>query len=193
MHSNHSSAIRYHFRQPGSRLRGPIRYAIGQTALGAVLIGHSQPGVCAIFLDDQACALPPLLRAAFPGTELREAPQLLRHEMCQILDLLHGKNIEDRLTLDIGGTAFQQKVWRALCDIPAGQTRSYAQLAAQLGAPQAARAVGSACAANLLAVAIPCHRVLRHDGSITGYRWGAERKRALLDRELAPRMDLALS
>jgi O-6-methylguanine DNA methyltransferase len=113
--------------------------------------------------------------------------------MCQILDLLHGKNIEDRLTLDIGGTAFQQKVWRALCDIPAGQTRSYAQLAAQLGAPQAARAVGSACAANLLAVAIPCHRVLRHDGSITGYRWGAERKRALLDRELAPRMDLALS
>lgn len=185
MQSPHSFAFGYNFRIPGSQAQGPIRYAIGQAAIGAVLIGQSRPGICAIFLDEQAQALPGQLRAAFPGAELRAESQSLQPELNLILAFLNGDAVQGSVMLDIGGTAFQQKVWRALCDIPAGQTRSYAALAAQLGAPRAARAVGSACAANLLAVAIPCHRVLRNDGSITGYRWGAQRKRALLAKEHA--------
>ena len=184
---------------PGDKLAGPLRYAIGHSASGLVLLGRSQRGICAIFLGDDAADLRTQLARAFPEEVFHEDAQGLSTDMRLVIDLIDhsGGEAEGRpaaeasmaaqhtgtIDLDVGGTPFQQKVWRALCAIPAGQTISYTQLAQSLGLPTAVRAVASACAANVLAVAIPCHRVLRSDGSISGYRWGVARKRALLDRE----------
>ncbi|MGE8320531.1 MAG: methylated-DNA--[protein]-cysteine S-methyltransferase [Comamonas sp.] len=175
-----ASSFEYHFRAPGSRVQGPLRFAMGQAAPGLVLVGRSRHGICAILLGDDAQALQEQLGEAFPGAALQADQPGLQHELQQVVDLLDRGWPAGIVHLDVGGTAFEQQVWQALCGIPAGHTRSYREVAQGLGAPQAFRAVAGACASNVLAVAIPCHRVLRSDGSAGGYRWGIERKRALL-------------
>ncbi|MFT7773922.1 methylated-DNA--[protein]-cysteine S-methyltransferase [Roseateles sp.] len=183
--------FKYNFRAPGSQVEGPIRSAIGRTVLGQLIVGRSSRGICAIFLGDDARALQEQLAAAFPGVELQTDQAALARELGQVVAFIDKDNAEGVIDLDIGGTLFQQKVWHALCGIPVGKTRSYADVAHDLGVPEAVRAVAGACAANVLAIAIPCHRVVRGDGSISGYRWGIERKRALLDGEAAEAVELA--
>ncbi|TAN11806.1 MAG: methylated-DNA--[protein]-cysteine S-methyltransferase [Burkholderiaceae bacterium] len=185
MKTRSASAFNYHFRTLGSPVQGPIRFAIGQTTRGEVLIGQGARGICAIFLGDDARALRSQLAAAFPGAQLRADPASLQSPLGQVIDFIDTGTPRGAIDLDIGGTAFEQEVWRALCAIPTGTTRSYGEVARDLGMPKAARAVARACAANVLAIAIPCHRVVRSDGSISGYRWGVERKRALLAGEAA--------
>ncbi|CAB3841291.1 methylated-DNA--[protein]-cysteine S-methyltransferase [Achromobacter anxifer] len=178
-----TATFKYDFRAPGSQVEGPVRYAIGQTVLGKVLVARSQRGVCAIFLGEDEPALRDQLIAEFPDAETRADQALLARELNQVVGFIDKDTAEGVINLDIGGTAFEQKVWHALCGIPAGKTRSYGDVARDLGVPEAVRAVAGACAANVLAIAIPCHRVVRRDGSISGYRWGVERKRALLAGE----------
>lgn len=175
--------LKYNFRAPNSQVSGPIRYATGQVVRGYVLIGRSQLGICAIFLADDEASLRDQLASAFPNNQLIPAQTELVRELGQVIAFIDKDTAEGILDLDIGGSSFQQKVWQALCGIPAGQTRSYREVAEHLGVPEAVRAVAGACAANVLAIAIPCHRVVRSDGSISGYRWGVERKRALLAEE----------
>jgi AraC family transcriptional regulator of adaptative response/methylated-DNA-[protein]-cysteine methyltransferase len=170
------------YRTSGS-LPEAIGYAIGDCDLGAVLVARSPQGICAVFLDDDAPGLRMQLAQAFPAAALEEIPQLLQADLEQVIRLIHQQSVAAPITLDVGGTAFQQQVWAALCEIPAGQTRTYTQLAGSIGAPKAVRAVASACAANMLAMLIPCHRIVRSDGSLSGYRWGVQRKRAQLLRE----------
>ncbi|MBO1016441.1 methylated-DNA--[protein]-cysteine S-methyltransferase [Achromobacter sp. SD115] len=177
--------FKYHFRAPGCHVEGPIRFAIGNTVLGLVVVGRSQRGICAIFLGEDAEALRGQLASAFPGTALQADQAALTRELSQVIAFIDKDTAEGVINLDIGGTAFEQKVWQALCGIPAGKTRSYGDVARDLGVPEAVRAVAGACAANVLAIAIPCHRVVRRDGSVSGYRWGVERKRALLAMESA--------
>ncbi|RZS78907.1 methylated-DNA--[protein]-cysteine S-methyltransferase [Pigmentiphaga kullae] len=177
------SMFKYDFRAPGSQVEGPIRFAVGQAALGEVLVARSRRGICAIFLGEEARALSDQLTAAFPNIELQPDQASLRHELGQIIGFIDQDASQGVINLDIGGTAFQQKVWQVLCGIPAGKIRSYSDVARDLGVPEAVRAVAGACAANVLAIAIPCHRVVRRDGSISGYRWGVERKRTLLTKE----------
>ena len=147
-----------------------------------VLAGKTELGICAILLGADRDALRAELATAFPDATL----QAIR-DRCNLSwppsPPISTTATPTPLALDVGGTAFQQQVWQALAAIPAGQTRSYGELARQLGAPDASRAVAGACAANVLAVAIPCHRVVRGDGALSGYRWGVERKRALLAGE----------
>lgn len=177
--------LKYNFRAPDSQLEGPIRFAIGQTTLARILIGRSQRGICAIFPGEDEQALHEQLAAAFPGVEQQPSQVSLRHELHQVIAFVDKDSYEGGVDLDIGGSPFEQKVWQALCGIPAGKTRSCSEVARDLGVPEAVRAVARACAANVLAIAIPCHRVVRSDGSISGYRWGVERKRALLAEESA--------
>lgn len=160
-----------------------IRFAVGQCSLGAILVAASQRGVCAIALGDDAALLLRDLQDRFPRAELIGADDGFEQWVAQVVGLVEMPQRALALPLDVQGTAFQQRVWQALQQIPYGSTLSYSELAQRIGAPKAARAVAQACAANPLAVAIPCHRVLRNDGSLSGYRWGIERKRALLLRE----------
>lgn len=160
-----------------------IRYATAPSSLGLVIVGATAKGVCAIFLGDDEATLVQELRNRFPQSSLSPADA----DFNKLLDLVIA-NIEmphkaDALPLDIRGTAFQQRVWTALREIPAGETATYADIARRVGKPNAVRAVGTACGANPIAVAVPCHRVVGSDGKLTGYRWGVERKRALLARE----------
>lgn len=185
------STFKYDFRTPGSQVEGPIRFAIGRTVLGKVIVGRSQRGICAILLGSDVQALRDLLAAAFPATELQADQDALERELNQVVAFIDKDSSEGIVNLDIGGTLFQQKVWHALCGIPVGRTRSYAEVARDLGVPEAVRAVAGACAANVLAIAIPCHRVVRSDGSISGYRWGVERKRTLLADEATEALELA--
>ncbi|MBS0450023.1 MAG: methylated-DNA--[protein]-cysteine S-methyltransferase [Proteobacteria bacterium] len=178
-----SPAFKYNFRAPGSQVEGPIRYALGRTVHGHIVIGRSQRGICAILLGDSERTLRQELAAAFPGVELKAAQSPLHRELGQVIAFIDKDTAQGIVDLDIGGSPFQQKVWQALCEIPAGQTRSYREVAEHLGVPEAIRAVAGACAANVLAVAIPCHRVVRSDGSVSGYRWGVGHKRALLAKE----------
>ncbi|CAB3753417.1 cysteine methyltransferase [Burkholderia sp. MSh2] len=183
MKNRPSTAFKYNFRAPGSDIEGPIRFAIGKTVREMILVGKSPQGICAIFLDDSEDALRRQLEAEFPKVKL-EADQIgLHRELRQVIAFIDKDIAEGVIDLDIGGTPFQQQVWQALCGIPAGQTRSYGDVARDLGVPEAVRAVASACAANVLAIAIPCHRVVRRDGALSGYRWGVDRKRALLAEE----------
>jgi O-6-methylguanine DNA methyltransferase len=184
MKTRSTSTFEYRFRTPGSTAEGPIRYAVGQSGQDIVLVARSPRGICAIFLGEHADALRAALASAFPAVDLIEDQQALQSDLAHVTALVSGEAAEGVVDLDIGGTAFEQQVWRALCEIPVGRTRSYGAIAQALGMPDAARAVAGACAANLLAVAIPCHRVLRSDGTISGYRWGVARKRALLAAEL---------
>ncbi|QBR00187.1 methylated-DNA--[protein]-cysteine S-methyltransferase [Paraburkholderia pallida] len=177
------SAFKYNFRAPGQQVEGPIQYAVGKTVRDMVLVGKSSNGICAIFLGENEQVLSEQLEAAFPRSELEANQHALSREVAQVVAFIDKDIAEDVINLDIGGTPFQQAVWQALCGIPAGETRSYGDVARHLGVPEAVRAVAGACAANVLAVAIPCHRVVRSNGAITGYRWGVERKRALLAEE----------
>ncbi len=160
-----------------------IRFAVGQCSLGAVLVAASAQGVCAILLGDDPQALVRDLQDRFRTACLIGADHGFEQWVAQVVGLIESPKMGLALPLDIRGTAFQQRVWQALRDIPAGQTVSYTEIARRIGSPQAVRAVAGACAANPLAVAIPCHRVVRNDGALSGYRWGIERKRILLYRE----------
>jgi AraC family transcriptional regulator of adaptative response/methylated-DNA-[protein]-cysteine methyltransferase len=160
-----------------------IRFAIGQCTLGAILVAASAKGVCAILLGDDPAELLRDLQERFPKAALIGDDAGFEAWVAQVVGFVEAPQIGLDLPLDIRGTAFQQRVWLALRAIPAGSTVSYSELARRIGAPRAARAVAGACAANALAVAIPCHRVLRNDGALSGYRWGVERKRALLNKE----------
>lgn len=169
------------FRQGGADQA--IRFAIGQCALGAALVACSDRGICAISLGDDPDALARELQDRFPRAALSVGDPDFERLVARVLALVEHPALALELPLDVRGTAFQQRVWQALRAIPSGERVSYADLAVRIGAPKAVRAVAGACAANTLAVAIPCHRVVRTDGSLSGYRWGVERKRALLERE----------
>lgn len=160
-----------------------IRFAIGQCSLGAILVAMSDKGICAILLGDDAEALLRELQDRFPSARLIGGDGDFEQKVALVVGLVESPGRELDLPLDIRGTVFQQKVWQALRQIPAGATISYAELARRIGQPRAVRAVAGACAANALAVAIPCHRVVRSDGGLSGYRWGIARKRQLLARE----------
>lgn len=160
-----------------------IRFALSECSLGSVLVASSEKGVCAILLGDDSAALVRDLADRFPKANLMAAAREFQRVVAQVIGLVENPHVRCDLPLDVRGTAFQQKVWQALRKIQAGKTTTYSEIAHQIGKPKAVRAVASACAANAIAVAIPCHRVLRSDGSISGYRWGVERKRALLKKE----------
>jgi AraC family transcriptional regulator, regulatory protein of adaptative response / methylated-DNA-[protein]-cysteine methyltransferase len=160
-----------------------IRFAVGECSLGSILVAATERGVCAVFLGDDPEALVHELERRFPRAELVGADSAFEKLVAQVVGLVEEPRIGTNLPLDIRGTAFQQRVWHALRSIPTGKTASYSQIARAINAPKAVRAVAQACAANALAVAIPCHRVVRADGDLSGYRWGVERKRALLARE----------
>ena len=156
-----------------------IRWTVAATSLGPMLVAATGRGLCRVSFDEDAEAL----RRRFPHATIEEGGDALAELAARVVAQVEQPDRGDDLPLDVRGTAFQEKVWQALRDIPAGETLSYAQLAAAIGSPAAVRAVGSACGANAVAVAIPCHRALRTDGSLGGYAYGLERKRALLDRE----------
>jgi len=160
-----------------------IRFAVGQTSLGTILVASSAQGVAAILLGDDPDALIGDLQSRFPKASLIGADRDYEDVVARVVGLIEAPGIGADLPLDVRGTAFQHRVWQALREIPAGTTASYAEIAQRIGAPKAVRAVAGACAANKLAVAIPCHRVVRNDGALSGYAWGVQRKRALLERE----------
>jgi AraC family transcriptional regulator of adaptative response/methylated-DNA-[protein]-cysteine methyltransferase len=160
-----------------------IRFAIGGCSLGSILVAASNRGICAILLGDDPDALARDLQNKFSGATLVTGDQAFEKIIAKVVDLVEAPALGLELPLDMRGTAFQQRVWRALRKIPVGSTVSYADIAKRIGAPHAVRAVGQACAASMLAVAIPCHRVINNDGGLSGYRWGVDRKRALLLRE----------
>jgi len=160
-----------------------LRFAIGQCSLGAILVASSAKGVAAILIGDDPDVLARDLQDRFPWAHLVGGDADFEQRVAQVVGFVEAPRIGLALPLDVRGTAFQQRVWQALQEIPAGETATYAGIAARIGAPKSVRAVAGACAANALAVAIPCHRVVRHDGALSGYRWGVERKRELLTRE----------
>ena len=162
-----------------------IKFAIGQATLGAILVASSKKGVAAILLGDDPEELVRNLQDRFPKAHLIGGDQDYEALVARVIAFVEKPEIGLDLPLDVRGTAFQQRVWRALREIPVGETVSYAEIARRIGSPKAVRAVAGACAENKLAVAIPCHRVVRMDGSLSGYAWGVERKRILLDRENA--------
>jgi AraC family transcriptional regulator of adaptative response/methylated-DNA-[protein]-cysteine methyltransferase len=162
-----------------------IRFAVGETSLGAILVASSKKGVASILLGTDPDTLVRNLQDRFPKARLIGADGDYEALVARVVGFVEAPNLGLDLPLDVRGTAFQQRVWQALQEIPVGQTVSYAEVARRIGSPKAVRAVAGACAANNLAVAIPCHRVVRNDGSLSGYAWGVERKRVLLDREAA--------
>ena len=157
-----------------------IDFAVAACSLGAILVASSAKGVCSVLMGDDPDALTRDLQDRFPQARLRGDDPTFAKRVAMVVGFIEAPRIGLDLPLDIRGTAFQQRVWQALRDIPPGQTASYADIAQRIGSPKAVRAVAQACAANHIAVAIPCHRVVRTDGSISGYRWGVERKQALL-------------
>jgi len=172
------------FREGG---RGTaIRFGVGECSLGSILVAATDAGVCAILLGDDPDALVHDLEDRFPTADLSGGEPGFDGWMSAVVALVDDPRVGLDLPLDVRGTAFQQRVWQALRAIPSGSTRTYTEIAAAIGAPRSPRAVASACAANALAVAIPCHRVVRTDGSLSGYRWGVDRKRLLLERETTP-------
>ena len=173
------------YRKGGEGLQ--IRWTLLDTALGLALVAATDRGLCSIALGEDAAALEAGLRAEVPKAQLHRVEagrdEFLAPRVREVARMLAGQSA--RLDIELIGTAFQQRVWQALMRVPAGQTLSYAQLAASLGRPTAARAVARACAQNRLAVIVPCHRIVRGDGSLGGYRWGLPRKAALLESERA--------
>jgi len=174
---------------PGAYRKGgvgaAIRFAVGQCSLGAILVAATEQGICAIAFGDDPDTLVRGLQDRFPKADLVGGDPAFEVTVARVVGLVEAPGQGCDLPLDIRGTAFQQRVWQALRALPAGATASYRDIAAAVGAPAAVRAVAQACAANTLAVAIPCHRVIRSDGALSGYRWGIDRKAALLQREAA--------
>jgi AraC family transcriptional regulator, regulatory protein of adaptative response / methylated-DNA-[protein]-cysteine methyltransferase len=160
-----------------------IRFAVGECSLGAILIAASDKGVCAVLLGDDADLLLQDLQNRFPESQLIGGDEGFDTLAGRVIGFVEDPKKQSDLPLDIRGTAFQHQVWQALRNIPAGSTVSYADLAKSIGQTRAVRAVAGACAANPIAVVVPCHRVVRGDGALSGYRWGIERKRELLKRE----------
>lgn len=160
-----------------------IRFAVGQCSLGAILVAQSQRGICAILLGDNPDGLVRDLQDQFPKAQLIGGDSSFEQLIARVVGFIETPALGLSLPLDVRGTVFQERVWQALREIPPGATVSYTELAKRIGAPKSARAVAQACGANHIAVAIPCHRVVRQNGDISGYRWGVERKRTLLRRE----------
>ena len=163
--------------------REVITFAVAQSSLGAVLVASSDKGVAAISLGDDPELLVRELQDRFVNAQLVGGDADYEKLVATVVGFVEEPARGLPLPLDVRGTAFQQRVWQALRELPVGATATYASIAERIGSPKAVRAVAGACAANSLAVAIPCHRVIRHDGALSGYRWGVERKRALLERE----------
>jgi AraC family transcriptional regulator of adaptative response/methylated-DNA-[protein]-cysteine methyltransferase len=163
-----------------------IRFAVGECSLGTLLVASSKKGIAAILLGGEPDKLVRELQDRFPKARLIGADREYEALVARVVGFIEAPGQGLDLPLDIRGTAFQQRVWRALQDIPVGRTVSYTELARRIGSPKAVRAVAGACAANSIAVAIPCHRVVRNDGSLSGYAWGVERKRALIAKEARP-------
>src|SRR5262245_49392448 len=172
------------YRAGGAATR--IRFAVGQCSLGAILVAATERGVCAIFLGDDPAELLRQRQGRLPRGDLVGGEAACEQLIARVVGFAEAPAVGLDLPLDVRGTAFQQRVWRALCAIPAGSTTSYGEVARRIGAPRSVRAVARAIADNPIAVAIPCHRVVASDGALTGYRWGIARKRALLDREARP-------
>lgn len=186
-HATRSDAERAGYR-PCKRCRPneaitTIRFAVGECSLGAILVAATDIGVCAILLDNDADALVRDLQDRFPKAQLIGGDADFESLVAKVVGFVEAPALGLDLPLDVRGTAFQRKVWNALREIPAGETVSYSAVAECIGSPKSVRAVAGACAANAIAVAIPCHRVVRRDGEMSGYRWGIERKQALLERE----------
>ncbi len=160
-----------------------IRFAVGECSLGSILVARSDRGVCAIFMGDDPDQLARDLEDRFPHARLIGGDAGFEQLVAKVVAFVEAPDLGLDLPLDVRGTAFQRRVWQALREIPPGETVSYSDLARRIGAPKSVRAVAQACGANALAVAIPCHRVVRSDGGLSGYRWGVERKRTLLERE----------
>ena len=160
-----------------------ILYSIGTCALGDVLVARSPAGVCAILIGSEAAELKDDLATRFPASVLIPDGAELREDLAKVVRFIESPSEGLDLPLDMHGTPFQRRVWEALCAIPTGTTVTYTELARSIGEPRSARAVARACATSAIALAIPCHRVLRSDGALSGYRWGIERKRELLNRE----------
>jgi AraC family transcriptional regulator, regulatory protein of adaptative response / methylated-DNA-[protein]-cysteine methyltransferase len=171
------------YRAGGADTR--IRFAVGECSLGSILVAQSDRGVCAILMGEDPDELARELQDRFPRARFIGGDGQFEQLIAKVVGFVEAPGLGLDLPLDVRGTAFQQRVWQALREIPAGSTVSYAELALRIGAPKSVRAVAQACGANVLAVAIPCHRVVRNDGGLSGYRWGVERKRALLAREAA--------
>jgi AraC family transcriptional regulator of adaptative response/methylated-DNA-[protein]-cysteine methyltransferase len=171
------------FRAGGANAE--IWFAIGECSLGSILVARSERGVCAISLGDDPDALARELQDRFPRATLIGGDAEFEDVVAKVVGLVEAPGLGLDLPLDVQGTAFQQRVWGALREIPAGKTVSYRELARRIGAPSSVRAVAHACATNPVAIAIPCHRVVRSDGKLAGYRWGVERKQTLLQREAA--------
>lgn len=171
------------FRAGGAGER--IRVAVADSSLGPVLVAATDRGVCAIDLGDDPDELLARFQQRFHAADLVAGDAAFDRSVALAVGVIDGTAVGEHLDLDVRGTAFQERVWQALRAIPAGRTTTYAELAAAIGAPSSVRAVAGACAANTVAVAVPCHRVVRTDGGLSGYRWGVDRKRALLDREAA--------
>jgi len=161
-----------------------IRYAFGDSSLGPFVAALSAGGLAFVAFD----AGPAELEAHFPGADLVEDQAALRETIGKLAIMIDHPENDAALTLDLQGSEFECRVWNALREIPAGTTTTYGEIAARLGVPRQAREVGEACAANKLAVVVPCHRVVKKDGSISGYRWGVRRKRKLLEREHSARL-----
>lgn len=160
-----------------------IQFAITESSLGHLLIAQSEVGLCALFFGSSPNELKQELQERFPKTNLNEGDASFKDKLSQVISFVENPSGNLDILLDLHGTNFQIQVWKALQKIPAGTTVSYTTIAKKIGSPKAVRAVAKACAANHLAVVIPCHRVVRSDGSISGYRWGVDRKKILLERE----------
>ena len=160
-----------------------MKFAVGACSLGSILVAASDKGITAIMLGDDPEALVHDLQVRFPLARLVGGDAAFEDVMAKVVGLVEAPETGLDLPLDVRGTAFQHRVWQALRQIPAGTTATYSEIAERIGMPKAVRAVAGACAANKIAVAIPCHRVVRNDGSLSGYRWGVARKRTLIDRE----------
>jgi AraC family transcriptional regulator, regulatory protein of adaptative response / methylated-DNA-[protein]-cysteine methyltransferase len=169
------------YRAGGERIQ--IRFAIGECSLGSILVAATDKGVCAILMGNDPDALVRELQDRFAKAELIGGDAKFETLVAKVVGFVEQPRLGLDLPLDVRGTAFQQRVWRALRKIGVGKTASYGEIAARIGNPKSIRAVAQACAANMIAVAIPCHRVIRTDGQLSGYRWGVQRKRALLERE----------
>lgn len=182
MNSVIAQNVKLNFRTPDSPAPNEIRYAIGECKHGIFLVARDDSGICAIFIADRVEQLHQEIASAFPHSHLLEETTGWQREMEQVIAVIEGAPCE-LLEVSVRGTLFQQKVWQEICTIPYGTTQTYGQIAERLDMPNSSRAVAGACAANVLAFAIPCHRVIGSDGSISGYRWGSERKQEILSQE----------